>query len=297
MVDIYTWTKDRIKSLYSNVSNWEDKDETTPNHGTWSIKKLIALDYYIESCIKIYRKNGYNPIFVDPFCGSGLYTIDNKYRFPGSSLVALYNKYRFDKYILSDISKKYINLIQKRINGHSLGHNNLISIEKKDVNEKINELFGTIAKEKEGFLVFLDPFGLDIQWKSMKLLLNYGAVDIIMTLHSEGIYRNTNAKQSELKLELFFGERINTEFNTMDDIISLYRNKIECEGKDEKYNVFSSKVETDGQRYDLILASRSRGASNVFSAMENRINKIDKNLLNDAFDVTIGKTNDLTKWF
>lgn len=163
MIDIYTWTKERIKSLYINVKDWKDEDETTPNHGIWSIKKLIALDYYIKPCVEIYRKNNYNPIFVDPFCGSGLYTIDDEYKFPGSSLVALYNQYRFDKYIFSDTSKKYINLIEKRIHEHNLENNNSISIERIDVNEKISKLFGTSSKEKEGFLVFLDPFGLEIK--------------------------------------------------------------------------------------------------------------------------------------
>ena len=56
-----------------------------PNLGIWSIKKLIALDYYIEPFVKILKKNNFKKwIFVDPFAGSGLFKIYDRYNFSGS---------------------------------------------------------------------------------------------------------------------------------------------------------------------------------------------------------------------
>jgi hypothetical protein len=50
--DPYSWAKDKISSLYNSVNCWNHIEVTTQKHGVWSIKKLLALDYYISAFVK-----------------------------------------------------------------------------------------------------------------------------------------------------------------------------------------------------------------------------------------------------
>jgi hypothetical protein len=52
-----------------------------------------------------------------------------------------------------------------------------------------------------------------------------------------------------------------------------------------------------GNTYNLILASQSPGVGNVFTDLQKRINEVTRDCLKDAFDVTVGKTTDLSRFF
>lgn len=165
-IDIYNWVKDRIISLHSQVKNYpleNDDKQFTGSLGVWSVKKLISLNYYIEPFINIIKGNNFKKcIYVDPFCGSGLFQIDNNV-FPGSPLVSLFNQQKFDKYYLSDIDENYVNSLRKRI---SPRFNTLdIDIKCCDCNARLLEIFDEITSSKwknSAYLVFLDPYGFHL---------------------------------------------------------------------------------------------------------------------------------------
>ena len=115
--DPYSWSKNRIKLLYNEVRQWNDTDVLTPNHGIWSVRKLIALRLLrITFFVKIMRRNFKRYIYVDPFAGSGLIEVNGKL-FPGSPLIPLlrFDEYPFDKYYLSDNDTEFISALHKRI--------------------------------------------------------------------------------------------------------------------------------------------------------------------------------------
>jgi len=72
---------------------------------------------------------------VDPFSGSGLLKIKNKYLFPGSSFIPLFriNEFPFSRYYLSDNNKKYIDVLEKRVEAilKSKGANVQVSVHQK----------------------------------------------------------------------------------------------------------------------------------------------------------------------
>ena len=88
--DPYLWSKTRIQKLYNYVSQWNDVDVSTKKLDIWSIKKILALEYYIKPYVEILRSKKLKSwYYVDLFSGSGMMRIDNKYNFPGSSLIPL----------------------------------------------------------------------------------------------------------------------------------------------------------------------------------------------------------------
>jgi hypothetical protein len=117
--DAYQWTKNRIQLLYNNVKDWKDDVyDSTEKHDVWSMKKLIALSYYVKPFCQIMRSAHFQHLYyVDPFSGSGLIPLLDKYRFPGSPLVPLfrYDEAPFDKYYLSDTNAGYLDILAKMI--------------------------------------------------------------------------------------------------------------------------------------------------------------------------------------
>jgi three-Cys-motif partner protein len=295
--------------LIKNVQGWDYNYITTKNHGIWSIKKLIALDYYIDSYVKILKKNDFKSwYYVDPFSGSGLIKIDNNFIFPGSPLIPLFKteKYPFHKYILSDYNSKYVQSLKKivaeKINKSNASKQNFnIDIQNQDCNSLIQKIFtGTKPNNwmNQSYLVFLDPFGWNIKWASMERILNSGPVDIIFTFMTWGIKWNMTMEKSKTTLNDFFGDKEWQSIENNTEIVGYYCDKIKRFGYKNKYKTYTIDVTTtSGNTYNLILASQSPGAGNVFTDLQKRVNEVTTDCLEDAFNVTVGKTTDLTKFF
>jgi three-Cys-motif partner protein len=108
----------RIQFLYNEVQGWSDGEVTTLKPDVWSIKKLLVLDYYIEPFVKIMHSNKFNSwYYVDPFSGSGLLKLRERYLFPGSSIIPLLraNQSKFHRYYLSDSKSRYISALKNRV--------------------------------------------------------------------------------------------------------------------------------------------------------------------------------------
>jgi three-Cys-motif partner protein len=303
-LDPYEWSKTRIKALYSNVAGWEDDVfDDTAKHDIWSIKKLIALSYYIGPFVKIMRKNDFKRLsYVDPFSGSGLIRLMKKYRFPGSPLIPLsrFSESPFDDYLLSDINTDYVSILQKRVNRICEGRAVNVSVSQNSCAESVRKVFsGTkpASWKSQGYLVFLDSYGFEVDWNSMQRILSSGPVDVIFTFMTWAVTWNKEIEKSEAKLNKFFGDTKWRNLNTGDDLLSYYRSKIESLGYLPKYKTYSIDVLQDGGRkYHLILASQSEGAGNVFSDLQNRVKAIDLKMLRDAFSVAVGDQKDLDSY-
>ena len=128
----------------------------------------------------------------------------------------------------------------------------------------------------------------------MERILNSGAVDIIFTFMTWAIVWNQNKKLSEGALTEYFG---NTEWKNLagpDAFVQYYCKQIEQLGYRDKYKTFTIDVIREGgQRYDVILATQSRGGANVFSDFKKRVESVNTWLLDKAFSVTVGEKLDL----
>lgn len=267
------------------------------------------MDNYIDSYVKILNRNTFKSwYYVDPFSGSGLIKIDNNCIFPGSPLIPLFKteKYPFHKYILSDKNPRYIQSLKKvvaeKINKPNESKQNLnIDIQTVDCNSLIQKIFtGTkpIHWKNRSYLVFLDPFGWNIKWNSMERILNSGPVDIIFTFMTWGIRWNMTIEKSRKTLNDFFGDKEWQSIENNTEIVDYYCNKIKRFGYKNTYNTYTIDVSTtSGNTYNLILASQSPGAGNVFTDLQKRVNEVTTDCLKAAFNVIIGKTTDLTKFF
>jgi three-Cys-motif partner protein len=277
------------------VDGWLDTEITTPKHDFWSIKKLIALDYYIVPFVKIMRSRSFSKwYYVDPFCGSGMLEFRKKYRFPGSPLIPLFhfNGTPFSGYHLSDIRAEYVSALKNRINKVPNNAKMEIYLDACNFSSKIEELFTGMQPQRwkeTGYLVFLDPFGLDVDWESMERVLRSGPVDVIFTFMTWAMVWNKNNKLAEDKLTTYFGDNGWKKLRTQDDFVNHYCGKIQKLGYHENYKTFTiAVIQEGGKRYDVILATQSPGAANVLRDLKIVVGTVNTETINSAFAVTVG---------
>ncbi|HEY4681516.1 MAG TPA: three-Cys-motif partner protein TcmP [Nitrosarchaeum sp.] len=302
MVEPYVLVRGLIQKLNKSVSNFHGEIITTPDHGVWSVKKLIAVYMYIKPYIEIMRKNGYKKLhYVDLFAGSGLLKIDGK-MIPGTALIPfirIEDGFIFDEYHLADEKQKFVSKLNERIKSIEKNKTN-VSIEASTFDDSVTKLFSNRngAYKDNGYLVVLDPFGLDISWNQLVQILSGRAVDIFITFMTSQTQRQTNISHSESALTRIFGDE---SWKDNDDLLKHYRNKIETIPSESHYPYKTSviTVETKGSsKYHLIFASKSKiGAQRPFKYIQELVDAVDKNLLNDAFSGAMKPESNIDYYF
>lgn len=199
--------------------------------GSWTIEKLEAFEKYVIAYLTIMlnqrkKYNGWpqNIIYFDGFAGSGDRISENENNnkqdaiqfadldiqptetklYQGSAERVLKLEKKFDEYYFVDIDKDALELLKRKVSTYC--HNNCYFITK-DVNEALREFSNYLDKQKVA-LIFLDPFGMQLNWDSIELLKGK-RVDLWILLPSGVIINRFLDREGKLqfshKLQSFFG--------------------------------------------------------------------------------------------
>lgn len=208
-----------------------NKNKKTNWGGDWTEKKLEAFESYVNAYLTIMnaQKRKFNgwptTIYFDGFAGSGsrdssdtenntnLFSEYENYFFEkqnelykGSAERVLRLKQKFDEYYFVDIDEKSIKELENNLKSKNIASNNCKFINN-DVNNELIRL-SNYLKDQKAALVLLDPFGMQIQWKSLDVLKNK-RVDLWILLPSGVIINRLLDCKGLLKqtetLESFFG--------------------------------------------------------------------------------------------
>jgi three-Cys-motif partner protein len=167
--------------------------------GAWTEKKLAALKSYLQAYRLIFTQNekarNFRTIYIDAFAGTGerkvpdadagtstLFTADelpemNAYE-KGSARIALELDSPFDEYIFVDKKPD-----------HTLQLQNLIHTEYPELESRCQVLQGdgpaAIRKicvsrnwRKQRAVLFLDPYGMNVEWDLLRLIADTKAIDM-----------------------------------------------------------------------------------------------------------------------
>ena len=305
-IDPYDWVKERITYLVRKIEPVKKDGKIVSPGKIWSIKKVLALDYYIASTHAIYRKNFEYWYFVDTHCGSGMIGFDGKpldnEKFPGSPLIATLRNSNnpFSDYFLSDTSEESINALKNRLSKlKDYVGNRTYSPEVRSFSETAE-----IIKNKDAwgniFLIFIDPAGFkDLQWKDLEKLLSIDKADIFITFMSYGVALNRpHAHEKEESGKIFdnvFGTSDWRKCNNQDELVDLYIRQI----KTKKEYVENIPIFRAGENklYDLIFASSNpTGAGSVMTYIKGIIDNVTTELIEEALKVATDNKEDLDKW-
>ena len=191
--------------------------------GPWTEKKLDAFSKYVWSYLTIMNKYDYwETIYFDGFAGSGtkkkikktdIYkqlklTEEEETTYKGAAerVLALKDNLSFDYYYFIEKNSKSLAKLKDRLK-KSFSNRKMV-FRSNDANEELNKLSQALKSKKYAALIFLDPFGMQIDWKSIEQFKDTRS-DVWILVPTGVIVNRMLDKAGKLKftnkLEAFFG--------------------------------------------------------------------------------------------
>jgi three-Cys-motif partner protein len=193
--------------------------------GPWTEKKLSAFSKYIWSYLSIMKRYNWKTIYFDGFAGSGSNEKDPKtdlykqlkinddeeitYRGSAERVLTLKDNLSFDRYYFIDKNESSLKKLKTKLSQKIDLTNKNIRYISGDANKGILGLSNLLKSNKEfAALVFLDPFGMQIDWSSIESLKDTRS-DVWILIPTGVIVNRLLDKAGKLKcidkLETFFG--------------------------------------------------------------------------------------------
>ena len=156
--------------------------------GEWTKKKLEVLKKYLSSYTTALKYTSFEKIYIDAFAGTGyisrrrkkapyglLFSKDDETEnyLEGSAIMAIKIKPSFDRYIFIEKNKTRCHELEKL---EEIGKS--IEIKKGDANEEIKRICSATDWSKSRAVLFLDPYGLQVEWETLKDISSTKAIDV-----------------------------------------------------------------------------------------------------------------------
>jgi three-Cys-motif partner protein len=294
------WAKeklDRLIEMTAIISKECQGQYAEPEYGFWSIKKEIALMFWIWPFLQIAKEYFKFFYYLDLFAGSGLMKADNV-DFVGSPIVAMGStlpEVKFDKYVCLEIDPSRKDMLEKRALIASKYFETFPpTIFQADCNLELDKILKNhCPNDRACFLAFVDPQRItDLKWTTLHTLLTHGKGDIILNFPTSPIVRNLRKLESQDALTDFFGDSMWREVDPhATAIVEYFVNKI----SEYRSWVDSFPVKDDQHHrlYDLIFATNSKGMKNAFDDLKERLNRIQTKDIRGLYSVIAGDQRQL----
>lgn len=166
--------------------------------GDWTEEKLGRVKKYLPAYTTIFKSNEkarhYNTIYVDAFAGTGYVHHDAKDRnysldipglqekdaqdfLKGSAVVALETEPAFDSFLFIEKDPDHAAELQRLREAYPQKENK-IAVVNQDANEYLKMWCRTMNWGKNRAVVFLDPYGMQVEWSLLEAIALTQAVDL-----------------------------------------------------------------------------------------------------------------------
>lgn len=199
--------------------------------GEWTEHKLTCLGKYLAAYRTIFSGNPkaryFKTWYVDAFAGTGtrekkeqattpLFAetygdVDGQSYRDGSPTIALGLASPFDRYLFIENSKKRIEALRKLVDTKYPAMADRCTFDLTDANVGLKNWCAHRDWKKERAVVFLDPFGMQVEWETVDTLAKTGGVDlwylfplgigVARTLTRDGVIDET----WQMRLDAIFG--------------------------------------------------------------------------------------------
>jgi three-Cys-motif partner protein len=197
----------------------ENDDLPARPSGQWAAEKL----YYVKTYVDIFEismrdKPWRRRNYIDLFAGPGKCVVEETgEHFLGSPLLALTTEHPFTDYFFVDLRSENITALEKRC--AATGTPSKIHYIVGDSNNQVNQIVEYINQIDKFYikglwpslnLAFLDPEGLELEWKTVEALTKVNKMDLIIHYSQHGLSRNLDlcyTVEGETIIDRFFGDR------------------------------------------------------------------------------------------
>ena len=138
-----------------------------PEVGEWSKDKHYFLQRYIDAFTNSMKGKAWNGLhYIDLFAGAGIECLKDSQKLDwGSPLIAAQSRNPFSALHLCELDQKKYKALEKRVNKYHPE----VQIVNGDANLKIPEIINEVPPRSLS-LAFLDPFGLHLDFETLKIL-------------------------------------------------------------------------------------------------------------------------------
>ena len=162
--------------------------------GKWTEQKINIFTKYLKAYLDIMAKYHFELIYFDGFAGCGEIEAGTQYETllegVATKVVDLDHPKKFDLYYLVDLHIAKANALRIRLNERHPELKSKIYVVSDDCNEKLVRLAEYVAKEnqKRRALAFIDPFGMQVDWKSIASMKGLG-IDMWLLVPTSAVNR------------------------------------------------------------------------------------------------------------
>jgi len=162
--------------------------------GDWTEVKLDLLKKYLEAYTTALKNQPFGKIYIDAFAGTGYREMEAKENSPGlfveqseaesegffdgSAKLALQIPNPFEKYIFVEKSQKNIEELRRVISSEFPTLLRRVEFEPGDANQVIPEICRKTDWRTNRAVLFLDPFGMSVDWQTMESIARTEAIDV-----------------------------------------------------------------------------------------------------------------------
>ena len=195
--------------------------------GDWTEHKLQCVGKYLSAYATIINRQNFRFAYIDAFAGTGYRAPkigDNEAQLPlpelteedahgflaGSARIALEVRPRFTKYIFIEKEREGTTALEE-LKKEFPGLANDIEIINADANSHLKERCLNYNWTKNRAVLFLDPFGMEVEWETIEAIARTNAIDLWL-LFPLGVAVNRLLRRDgkidkgvKQKLDKFFG--------------------------------------------------------------------------------------------
>ena len=164
--------------------------------GAWTLLKLAVLEKYLSAFTVALSKQNFRLIYVDGFAGTGRCDVKidgGTTSVDGSARIALQTNPSFHHFCFIELSPTKRAALQT-LAGEYPGRS--IEIIQNDANAALRDLCKKHDWRNTRAVLFLDPFGLHVEWATLEAIAGTGAIDVWYLFPYAGLYRQA-AKKAE----------------------------------------------------------------------------------------------------
>lgn len=160
-----------------------------PFAGMHTVEKLAVLAKYLSAYQKVLKNKNFETVFFDAFAGTGDIPIDDpggglfqdvaevEPIIEGSARRALGIQPPFSRYIFVERSKRKATLLQS-LKADFPQFSSRIHVEQADANVAVKEFCRTTRWIRTRAVMFLDPFGNQVDWSTITAIAETKAIDL-----------------------------------------------------------------------------------------------------------------------
>lgn len=195
--------------------------ETVPKFGDKrTLEKLEILESYAKLYVKVLSGPKFNPTkhYIDAFAGAGHFMPRHSDKIEEGSALRII-KLDFDYFHFIEQNASHVKKLKSAL--RHVGIEEKLHMHQDDANDAIPEILDKLNKKDNRALIFLDPFGLSVKWKTLKYIAESKICDVIYLFPVHSVLRaipkegKTLHSDMMLKLTELFGmsaEEIETRF-------------------------------------------------------------------------------------